>query len=160
MKNYNKGSDSILKEIIHIGLTVSNIDVSIDFYSNLLGLNYEGMVIMEGVETDILFNKKDCKVRLAYLNGSNIVSSPPIELIQFLSEDCEKSPSSLTKTSISEVCFRVEDIDVTYKELSAKGIEFLSRPQYFDFSKQGFGKSKAVYFKDPDGIILELLQVI
>ena len=115
---------------------------------------------MEGVETDILFNKKDCKVRLAYLNGGNIVSSPPIELIQFLSTDCDKSLSSLTKTSISEVCFRVDDIDATYKELSEKGIKFLSTPQFFDFSNQGFGKSKAVYFKDPDGIILELLQVI
>ena len=145
---------------MHIGLTVSDIDVSVDFYSNLLGLNYEGNVVMEGPETDILFNKKGCKVKLAYLNGSNLVSAPPIELIQFSSEKCEKSQSSLTKTSISEVCFRVDDIDASYKELSEKGIEFLSAPQFFDFSKQGFGKSKAVYFKDPDGIILELLEVI
>ena len=137
----------MLKEIIHIGLTVSDMDASIDFYSNILGLHYEGMVIMEGAETDILFNKKDCKVRLAYLNGGNIVSSPPIELIQFSSEDCQKIPSSLTKISISEVCFRVDDIDVTYKKLAESGIEFLSAPQFFDFCNQGFGKSKAVYFK-------------
>ena len=150
----------MLKEVIHIGLTVSNMDVSIDFYHNVLGLHYEGMVIMEGNETDILFNKKDCKVQLAYLNGGSVVSSPPIELVQFLSEDCDKCSSRLTRTSISEVCFRVDDIDASYQVLSAKGVVFLSPPQFFDFYKQGFGKSKAVYFKDPDGIILELLQVI
>ena len=83
----------MLKEVIHIGLTVSDVDISIDFYRNLLGLNYEGMVIMEGAQTDILFNKKGCKVKLAYLNGGNTLSSPPVKLIQFISEDCEKSQS-------------------------------------------------------------------
>ena len=102
---------------------------------------------MEGLETDILFNKKDCKVQLAYLNGGNTLLSPPIELMQFLSEDCDKTLSSLTKTSISEVCFRVDDIDVTYKELSEKGIEFLSSPQFFDFSNQGFGKVRQFILK-------------
>jgi len=150
----------MLKEVIHIGLTVSNIDTSIDFYGNLLGLSYEGMIIMEGVETDILFRRKNCKARIAYLNGSDLVASPPIELIQFFPNDCEKSVSDLNKTSISEVCFRVDDIDAVYKDLLEKGIEFLSTPQFFDFSSQGFGKSKAVYFKDPDGIILELMQII
>ena len=147
----------MLKEVIHIGLTVRDLDVSIHFYRDILGLNYEGEVIMEGPETDMLFNKKGTRVRLAYLNGGSIGSSPPIELIQFLSEECEQVPSALTKTSISEVCFRVDDIERSYQELSEKGIEFLSAPQFFDFSKQGFGKSKAVCFKDPDGIILELL---
>ena len=150
----------MLQGIVHVGLTVSDMDASIDFYANILGLHYEGTVLMQGEETDLLFHKKDCKVKLAYLNGGNIGSSPPIELIQFIREDGEKIPSSLTKTGISEVCFGVEDIHVAYEALSAKGVEFLSQPQYFDFTQQGFGKSKAVYFKDPDGIILELLQVI
>ncbi len=39
-------------------------------------------------------------------------------------------------------------------------MEFLSDPQYFDLSSQGFGKSKAVYLKDPDGIVLELMECI
>lgn len=58
------------------------------------------------------------------------------------------------------LCFYVSDVDSIYEKLSDKGIEFLSKPQYFDYTSQGFGKSKAIYFKDPDGIILELMERI
>lgn len=150
----------MLKEIAHVGLTVTNIEISIDFYNKVLGLELQGRASMEGVETDLLFGKKNCKVLVAYLNGSDFVSAPPIELIQFTSEDAIKTASDLSKTSISEVCFRVDDIEQVYRVLSEKGVEFISTPQFFDFSEQGFGKSKAVYFKDPDGIILELIQSV
>ena len=150
----------MLKEVIHIGITVANLDNSIEFYSEILGLVYQGTAIMEGPATEMLFNKKGCRVKLAYLSGSELLSSPPIELIEFISDDCEKAACTLSKTSISEVCFRVDDIDLEYNNLLKKGVEFLSTPQFFDFTKDGFGKSKAVYFKDPDGIILELLEVI
>jgi len=150
----------MLKEVIHIGLTVKNMDKAIDFYKNILGLTYQGEMIMEGKETDILFGRNNCKVRVAYLNGSNLLNTPTIELIQFVLDVCEERPSDLHTTSISEVCFKVDDIDMVYTRLKSKGVEFISNPQFFDLTSQGFGKSKAVYFKDPDGIILELLEPI
>lgn len=64
----------------------------------------------------------------------------------------------MTQTSISEICFACTDIDKVYEKLQAEGVECLSGPEFFDFSEIGFGKSKAFYFKDPDGIILEAIQ--
>jgi glyoxylase I family protein len=37
-------------------------------------------------------------------------------------------------------------------------VECLSEPQYFDFRANEFGESRAFYFRDPDGIILEMMQ--
>ncbi len=54
--------------------------------------------------------------------------------------------------------FNTDDIDLVYKNFIENNIECLSGPRYFDFTAQGFGKSKAFYFKDPDGIILEMIQ--
>lgn len=150
----------MIRHIIHVGLTVKDIDRSIDFYKNILGLSFQGEMLMEGEETDKLFNMKDAKVRVAYLNGSQEIFAPPIELLEFLSDDVESSWPDLNKISISEVCFQVDDIEESYRNLKAKGVEFLSEPQSFDFTSQGFGKSIAVYFKDPDGIILELIEEI
>lgn len=149
----------MLREVMHIGITVSDMDKSVDFYKNVLGLKYEGEILMDCEATQKLFAKDNCKARVAYLNGSDELLAPPIELIQFI-EDCKIDKSDLFKTSISEICFRVDDIDKVYKDLSDKGVEFLSEPQKFDFTQYGFGKSKAVYFKDPDGIILELMESI
>lgn len=151
----------MIKEIIHVGLTVSDLDRSISFYRDILGLKFQGQLLMEGEATDKLFQKKDCQVKIAYLNGSDILNAPPVELIQFVEKkDTLFSNASLFKTSISEICFLVTDIDAEYTRLKNLGVEFLSEPQFFDFTDAGFGKSKAVYFKDPDGIILELMEII
>lgn len=148
----------MLKNVMHIGITVSNIEQSIAFYRDILGLAYRGELTMEGIETDKLFGITGCKVKVAYLNGSAELFAPPIELIQFLTTDIERLSSKLSRTSISEICFQTEDIESFYNHLKANHVECISAPQEFDFSQYGFGKSKAIYFKDPDGIILEAIQ--
>lgn len=150
----------MIHEIMHVGVTVTDMDRSIAFYRDVLGLEFQGEVVMQGKETDLLFAKKDCKVRVAYLNGSDHIMAPPVELIQFVSHHAEEDPSDLCKTSISEICFRVSDIDAVYQHLLKNHVQCLSEPQFFDFTASGFGKSKALYFKDPDGIILELMEPI
>ena len=97
--------------IYHIGLTVSDLDRSIAFYRDILGLKLQGEIFMEGEETDKMFRKENCKARVAYLNGSKALEAPPIELIQFVDSEIHKAQSDLFTTSISEVCFYTDDID-------------------------------------------------
>lgn len=148
----------MLKGIIHAGLTVTDLERSVAFYRDILGLTYLGEMEMEGPETERLFQQKDCKARVAYLNGSPELAAPPVELIQFVGQEPERQAGNLFRTSISELCFAVEDIDREYLRLKDLGVEFLSEPQTFDSTEYGFGKSRAVYLRDPDGIVLELLQ--
>ena len=150
----------MLGKVAHIGLTVSNMEESIHFYEKILGLNLEGQMLMKDEATDKLFNIKNCKVKLAYLKASKEMNTPTIELIEF-EDNCKIDKDiRLDKTSISEVCFSVDDIDKVYSVLLERGVEFLSKPQYFVFTSQGFGKSKEVYFKDPDRIVLKLIESI
>ena len=144
--------------IYHVGLTVSDLERSIAFYRDVLGLEFQGEIFMEGEETDKMFRRVNCKARVAYLNGSKAVEAPPVELIQFVNNEVKKVPSDLFTTSISEVCFYTDDIDSAYKHLVDNNVECLSESQYFDFRADGFGESRAFYFRDPDGIILEMMQ--
>ena len=150
----------MIDKIAHVGLTVSDIEISKKFYGEILGLKFLGMIVMEGKETDILFGFDNAKAKVAYFNGSELINTPPVELIQFTENPSIKDEPNLHKTSISELCFYVDNIDKVYTELSGKGVKFLSEPQYFDFTEYGFGKSKAVYLKDPDGNILELMESV
>ncbi len=150
----------MVNEIMHVGVTVSDMDRSISFYRDVLGLHFQGELVMQGKETDLLFTKENCKVRVAYLNGSDHIMAPPVELIQFVSEDAVADGADLCKISISEICFKVDDLDAVYKHLRDNHVECLSAPQFFDFTDSGFGKSKALYFKDPDGVILELMESV
>ena len=150
----------MIKQIAHVGVTVSDIDRSIAFYRDVLGLDFKGEMTMEGKETDLLFGRKNSKARVAYLNGSDHIMCPPLELIQFTEQDIKGDEADLFKTSISEICFATDDIWKAYHELKEKGVEFLSEPQEFDSTAYGFGKSIAVYLRDPDGIIMELIQPV
>ena len=129
-----------------------------DSYRDVLGLEFQGEIFMEGEETDKMFRRVNCKARVAYLNGSKAVEAPPVELIQFVNNEVKKVPSDLFTTSISEVCFYTDDIDSAYKHLVDNNVECLSEPQYVDFRADGFGESRAFCFRDPDGIILEIMQ--
>ena len=47
--------------IYHVGLTVSDLERSIAFYRNVLGLEFQGEIFMEGEETDKMFRRVNCK---------------------------------------------------------------------------------------------------
>lgn len=148
----------MLKTIAHIGLTVTDLDKSIKFYRDTLKLTYQGQLLMSGRETELLFKCPDCQAKVAYLKTPD--SDTLIELIQFLTPAAVHFECDLFKISISEICFYTDNLEAEYLRLKQAGVEFISEPQDFDFSDDGFGKSRAVYFKDPDGIILELIQSI
>ena len=95
-----------------------------------------------------------------HLRFGKAIETPPVELIQFVDSEIHKEQSDLFTTSISEVCFYTDDIDSVYKTLIENHVECLSEPQYFDFRANGFGESRAFYFRDPDGIILEMMQTL
>lgn len=114
----------MIKEVAHIGITVKNMKRSLEFYKNVLGLSYQGEIFMEGKETDKLFGNENSKLRVVYLNGSEHMMAPPIELLEFqgrdkLSENDDRA--ELSKVSISEICFKVDNIDKTYLRLKEKG---------------------------------------
>lgn len=145
--------------IYHVGLVVSDLERSIHFYRDVLGLHFQGEIFMEGEATEKIFGHANCSARVAYLNGDDNNKMPPIELIEFQNPRVKSNNAGdLFSTSIAEVCFYTDHIDEIYHTLIAHQVVCLSEPQYFDFSDQGFGKSKAFYFKDPDGIILEMMQ--
>lgn len=147
----------MITSLAHIGLTVSNLERSVAFYQDVLNLAYQGEMLMGGPETAALFQKEGCQARVAYLKPQN-TDGPLVELIQFISTEAQQHTPSLFETSISELCFAVDDIDRETLRLKALGVKFISEPQTFDSTKYGFGKSRAVYFYDPDGNILELIQ--
>ena len=149
-----------LGRIYPVGLTVSDLDASIRFYRDVLGLRYQGQLLMEGPETERMFQRPGCRARVAYLNGSEELAAPPVELIQFVDTETEVRKPELFRTSISELCFCTADADRVYRHLLAHQVDCLSEPQTFDFRGDGFGRSKAFYFRDPDSIVLEIMEPV
>ena len=106
----------MLNTVAHIGFTVSNLQNSIDFYRDVLGLKYIGKMEMHGDSTNALFGKPDSDAEVAYLSTPD-QNAPLVELIHFINQPTAIDQPDLFKTSISEFCFGVEDIDAEYERL-------------------------------------------
>ncbi|WP_230398106.1 SMU1112c/YaeR family gloxylase I-like metalloprotein [Novisyntrophococcus fermenticellae] len=122
-----------LEKIHHIAIIVSDYEVSKKFYTELLGFK----VIRENFRAD----RGDYKLDLA-LDGC--------ELELFSGKNNPKRASYPEAYGLRHLAFFVEDMDAVIKELNRKGIE--TEPVRVD----EFTGKKMTFFKDPDGLPLEL----
>lgn len=150
----------MLNKIGMVSLTVTDIEKSIKFYEDILEMKLAKQMVMDCKAAEEVFGMPACKVKIAHLKGCEDCGSPVVELRQFAAKNTTHDEVRLNKVSVSSMSFIVDDIEKTYNDFKEKGVEFISSPQYFEHTKQGFGKSKSAYFKDPDGIILELQEIV
>lgn len=128
----------VLLALEHVGMTCSNIDRTMAFYCDLLGLKLalrktapNGEVIF--LDTGAGMLEIGCPI--ADITRSRDV--PPHE------------------AGIRHVTFAFDDVDAMVARLGAVGIEPIEgpRPAYYNEMLK-----RVVFFRDPDGILVELIE--
>jgi len=144
-----------IKAIRHTGIAVSNLENSLHFYGTLLGLKLIKMDEEGGSYIsklcDIPAGKSDIITAKLAADDGNL-----IELIQYGAfHDRLVVKSEMSWTQTCHIAFPVDNIKAEYERLSKTGVEFLSEPQ---ISPDGY--AKVVFCRDPDGIYIELVEVL
>lgn len=115
----------------HVALFTANFDRIRDFYTTVMGFPVVGKI-----------------------PGHNIVfvdcGSTAIEIVEHAAMPASSGPGGWTHLALE-----VDDIDTTYKELSAAGVAFHLTPTSFPEENPWF---RIAFFRDPDGNELELFQ--
>ena len=140
-----------IKNVHHGGIIVSDMEKSLSFYRDLLGCEVIMEDIVSGENIDKIVGLKNARMKIVMLRVGQ--SDDMLELIQYFNPTSKpfSSDSQANDIGVGHIAFKVYDMDKAYKYLSEKGVKFFSVPQV-----NPDGKTTAVYFKDPDGIILEL----
>lgn len=128
----------ILK-IDHLGIAVTSIDQSKNFWTDVLGLSFEGTETVE-----------EQKVTTAFLP----VGESEVELLESTSPDGPIARYLEKKgEGIQHVAFRVENIEAALAELKAKGIRLID-----ETPRRGAGGAKIAFIhpKATNGILVEL----
>lgn len=145
-----------MKGLHHVGITVKDLDASIRFYHDVLGLEFsnEPSPWFEGEELEKGVGVPGGALRQVSL----LLGETTLELLEYKSPPSE-TPAPLKSQSLgaSHVAFQVDDIHATKAELEAKGITFYSDVNVVD--KGVLAGWRWVYFEDPDGYPLELVEV-
>jgi catechol 2,3-dioxygenase-like lactoylglutathione lyase family enzyme len=145
-----------MKGLHHVGITVNDLDASIRFYHDLLGLEFsnEPSPWFEGEELGIAVGAPGAALRQVSL----LLGDTTLELLEYKSPPSDtRAPLASNNIGASHVAFLVDDIRATKTELEGKGITFYSDVNVVD--EGVLAGWRWVYFEDPDGYPLELVEV-
>lgn len=137
----------------HTAISVMDVDRSIAFYTELLGLKVGGRSLNKGVEQDRLDGLTCCEVDVVALQPA-LVPTPHVELLHY------RTPAGRTLTAevraddvaSTRQIHKVDDLDTLVRQLEAADVPFVS-PGVVTL-KDG---SKAAAIRDPDGHMIVLM---
>lgn len=145
----------MIKGANHVGISVSNLKRSIEFYRNGLGMQLVAEGTFEpgkdGGRYEAILGLKDAMGKVALLKVANF----QLELFEFSHPSPKRSDPNrpVCDHGITHFCIEVTDIESEYEQLKVAGASFHCPPLEF------FGPTKATYGRDPDGNVFELIEM-
>jgi catechol 2,3-dioxygenase-like lactoylglutathione lyase family enzyme len=139
--------------IHHTAISVADMDRSLAFYRDLLGLEvlFDSSWEQGSEQADTILRVRDTSARQAMLKAGNAY----IELFEFHTPDPAPMAADrpVIDRGITHIALDVKDVDAEYERLSKAGMIFHCEPQ--NLGKQ----CRTTYGRDPDGNVLELQEL-
>jgi glyoxylase I family protein len=134
----------------HSTIGVGDLDRSLAFYRDLLGLKEVRVWVESDPQVDLIVGLEDAHLKIAHLDTGGGV----VELIEYTRPKGRPISPAFRQCDVgpTHIAFLVDDIEGFYQKLKDVGVKFSCPPQE---RPNGW---KATYFFDPDGSTLELLQ--
>ena len=137
----------------HVGITVSDLEKSINFYRDLLGFTVTKEMDESGDHIDNFSGLKNIDVRTVKMSGS---SGAMIELLYYRSHpgsNMDNWQNNITRVGCSHFALTVEDLPTLYSKLLDNDFIVLCEPQY-----SPDGNVRLTFCRDPDGTLIELVE--
>jgi catechol 2,3-dioxygenase-like lactoylglutathione lyase family enzyme len=144
----------MIQGVHHSCITVSDLDRSVAFYRDLLGLE---LVMTEesersGDDRSKALGVARAKVKLAILRAGQA----QVELIEYVTAKGRPYDRKNNDVGTMHIAFRVEDIEAVYQRLLDHGVRFTAPPTTIPAGPMAGWRW--TYFFDPDGVSLEIIQ--
>ncbi len=150
------GSYGQVKKVDAIGITVSEMNRSVKFYTEVLGFKKVSDAELFGIEYERLEGIFGLHIRLVRMQLGNEF----IELTDYLTSGGRSIPEDAKSNDLifQHIAVVVSDIEKAYQHLRKFNVEYVSTiPQTLPKSIPGAEGIKAFYFHDPDNHNLELI---
>ena len=142
----------MIKDIRHTGIVVFDLEESLYFYRDLLGFHIAKQMEEAGDYIDNISSLQNVKVTTVKMTSP---SGQMIELLKYHSHPVEQKTRKICEIGISHIAFTVDNLDIEYERLKAKGIQFNSPPQ---LSPDGY--AKVTFCRAPEKTLIELVEVL
>jgi catechol 2,3-dioxygenase-like lactoylglutathione lyase family enzyme len=147
---------ALVTSVDSIGLTVSDLDRSVEFYSSVLSFEKVSETEVHGSDYEHLEGVFGLRMRTARMR----LGDEFIELTEFLAPKGRSAPPDAQANDrwFQHVAIITSDMDRAYKHLRERKVMHASSgPQRLPDWNKNAGGIQAFYFRDPDGHFLEVL---
>jgi catechol 2,3-dioxygenase-like lactoylglutathione lyase family enzyme len=145
------------QSVAMIGLTVSDMRRSVDFYTRVLDFTKETDDELAGEAVEELHGVFGARIRVVRLR----LGEELLQLTEYLAPRGRPAPADARSNDrwFQHVAIIVSDMDRAYARLRQFGVQHASTgPQTLPKTIPGAAGIRAFYFRDPDGHPLEILQ--
>jgi len=149
----------MLTAIWHISFTVGDLDRSVAFYRDMLGMELVKTQEQANAYTRRFVGFPDAHLRVAQLRipGTHpLPSHHALELVQYIAPVGVRVDTRLLNPGTAHLAFAVPDLQAAYECLRSQGVRFRSEPVEITEGVNAGGAT--VYLLDPDDITIELVQ--
>jgi catechol 2,3-dioxygenase-like lactoylglutathione lyase family enzyme len=142
--------------IDHVGITVAGADRALGFYRDALGMRVLGDVRLRDADTAALLGVDDVDLRIVDLDSGD---GRIVELLEYARPAGKPMRYASSDSGTAHVAFTVDDLDSIASRIEAAGGSVISR-RAISLTPSGgpFDGAKVLYVRDPDGMIVELVQ--
>ncbi len=147
----------LVRALDSVGMTVSDMDRAVDFYSKVLTFEKVSDAEVAGSDYEHLQGLFGLRMRVVRMR----LGSEAIELAEYLAPRGRPIPPDVKSNdrSFQHIAIIVRDMDAAYRRLRDNRVEHASSgPQRLPDWNKNAGGIKAFYFRDPDGHPLEVLE--
>jgi len=143
----------MITAIRHTGLVVADLELALHFWCDVLGFKVAKQMDESGAHIDAMMGLTGVRVstvKLAAPDGNMI------ELLHFHSHpDQSRWNGTPHSTGFTHIALTVSDLDQLVSKLTQEGVSFPAPPQL-----SPDGNVKVIYAQGPEGVLLELVEVL
>ena len=138
----------------HFNVTVSDMDRSLGFWQDLLGLELLGRGVVEYPHLDRIVGLENTRIEWAELA---LPGGGMIEVFRYHRPVGSPVRPQIPDPGCTHVCLEVHGLDQLVERLRAAGVETRSR-RAVSIPFGDWKGVKSIYVRDPDGITVELIE--
>lgn len=144
-----------LRRLDHAGIPVGDLDRSLRFYRDVFGLEPEFVTDYGDPSLAGRLRVDDPQIKVAMIM---LADGLRIELLQYLGPEPRQLNLRDCDIGATHLCLEVDDIDEAHRALTQLGVDVYAEP-FLEAEPGPFHGTKWLFFKDPDGISFELVQL-
>ena len=138
----------------HFGIQVADLERSIAFYRDLLGLELVTTWVRDQEYIQELVGYPGVELHVAVFRLP--LSDVFLEVLEYRNVEKHAVDPSTANPGTAHFCLYVEDLDSVHERLASAGVRFVSKVKSPNIGPNK--GSKTVYMIDPDGIRVELVE--